>query len=133
MKTYKRIMAEGLVLAGLLGMFGCHKTEKTEYTSLEYKIENAVVTDKISKIEDHLEKQGFRLVKKDNTKWYNMGEAWYEKDDTRIILVRNYKGEDSTKVELIIRNSEKDFKPSDLEKEIYKIIVEETKWKHTRK
>jgi len=127
MKTYKKIMAEGLVLAGLLGMFGCNLAGTERLASFEYKTKSSLVYERTSKVEDFLEEQGFTLMNKDYSNFTNTGEALYEKDKTSVnIKMELYSGDDLS-VYIRVKTLDKSFELRTLEEEIHEIMMEKTK------
>lgn len=106
MKTYKKIMAEGLILAGLLGMFGCtnSKDTKLEY---RYKLNYDDVLNKSSKVEDYLKKQGFIVETKKYEFSTNTGYMSYNNDGTNFYMTIELGGDDNRDVLVYIKSTDK--------------------------
>lgn len=126
MKNCKKIVAEGLVLAGLLGLFGCN-TNVNRTVALEYRTKSAVVYDQTSKIEEYLKTQGYTMVQKNYSHFTNTGDICYTKDKTQISIKMGLGESDNIDMDILINTRGKNLEFSSLEKELYKIMGEKTK------
>jgi hypothetical protein len=126
MKTYKKIMAEGLILAGLLGMFGCTDSRNTKL-EYRYKLNYDEVLNKSSKVEDYLNKQGFIVETKKYEFSTNTGYMSYKNDGTTFYMTIELGGDDNRDVLVYIKSTDKKFDYTNLEKKVYEIMTEKTK------
>lgn len=126
MKTYKKIMAEGLVLAGLLGVFGCTDSRNTtlEY---RYRLNYDEVLNKSSKVEGYLKEQGFKVETKKYEFSTNTGYTNYKNDGTNVYMTIELGGNDNRDVLIYIKSTDEKFDFTNLEKKVYKIMTEKTK------
>jgi len=126
MKTYKKIMAESLILAGLLGMFGCTipKDTKLEY---RYRLNYDEVLNKSSEVEDYLKNNGFIIETKKYEFSTNTGYMTYKNDGTSFYMTIELGGDDNRDVLVYIKSTDKKFDFTNLEKKVYGIMMEKTK------
>lgn len=95
--------------------------------NLEYRTKSASVYGQTSKVEEYLKTQGFKLVQKNYSHWTNTGDICYKKGSTQINMKLSLGGSDDIDVDVLINTYDETFEPDNLEKELYKIMKEETK------
>ncbi len=126
MKTYKKVIVEGLLLAGLAGLFGCAdpRDTKLEY---RYKLNYDEVLNKSSKMEGYLKEQGFIVDTKKYEFSTNTCYMAYKNDGTSFYMTIELGVNDNRDVLIYITSTDKKFDHTSLEKKVYEIMTEKTK------
>lgn len=123
MKHVKKVITTGLILAGLIGLFGCGNPDKN--VALNYRIKSETVVNKVDRVEDYLEEQGFKLVEK-TFSYPDRGSLIYESKDARFEMSMELGGNDNIDAYVYMTIRDENFKYQAFEKSLYEILIKDT-------